>query len=114
VKISVPGLHPSVSKDSLLLIDTNDDEGGVVESVANPMLSAHHRTSSSSSKPPRMKQLQSIQLLVDQYNKHSASTNCNFLFVIEADWFNAWFVVEVRCVQRHLSVPRCHQQLEPD
>lgn len=84
---SRPPLHPSISEENLSWrhIDTSDSSI-VVASPSSPLRS-------SSSRPPRAKQLQSVKLLVDQHNKHSCD-ECHFMFLIDAEWLNAWY----RCV----------------
>lgn len=46
------------------------------------------------SKPPRSKQLQSIMLLLGQHNQSCTADDCNSLYLIDAEWMNAWH----RCV----------------
>lgn len=87
----LPPLHPSVSEENLRwrFIETSDTviHAGAPVAPNSPLRS-------SSSRPPRAKQLQSVKLLIDQHNKHISCSECQFMFLIDAAWLNAWY----RCV----------------
>lgn len=80
IKQSSPKLHPSLSLDN---ISSVAETAGKNDHCASPLRS--------SSKPPRGKQLQSIQLLVEQHNNEVDANEDGYLLLIDTEWMNAWY-----------------------
>lgn len=76
-----PMLHPSLSIENLTLSVGIDS--GKPEQCASPLRS-------SATKPPREKQLHSIKLLIEQHNNEVEVGDQGFMFLIDAEWLNAW------------------------
>jgi hypothetical protein len=90
VKVKFDGVAPKVPQVA------EDDELKSMEAETStfPAMESLISNNELFGKPPRTKQLLSMQILVDQYNMNFSTAECQFLFIIEAEWFNAW----LRCV----------------
>ncbi len=77
---ATPKFHPSLSLEN---ISSVAESVGKNDHCASPLRS--------SSKPPRGKQLQSIQLLVEQHNDEVDANDDGYLLLIDAEWMNAWY-----------------------